>query len=283
MLQIREVSKAFGEHQVLNKISFSVGEGEIYGLIGKNGAGKTTLMNIISGIMSADSGVCLLGDKKLHGGTVGYLPDIPSFFDYLTTREYLNFLLIDSNEKKERCNDLLTLVQLNGTEKINTMSRGMKQRLGIASALVKNPQILLLDEPTSALDPAGRHELMEILNNLKIEGHTIILSTHILADMEVACNRVGFINAGAIVKECDIRDVTNGRSDLWQISFATPLTITPDDEKKFDAKKISDSTYTFSVERQKEFLHYLESVPAQIVTIKNKVITLDGMFEEVCK
>lgn len=283
MLQIREISKAFGAHQVLNDVSFSVAEGEIYGLIGKNGAGKTTLMNIISGIMSADKGVCLLDEGKLRGEVVGYLPDIPSFFDYLTTREYLSFLLMGSGKKKDCCNDLLNLVHLKGNEKIKTMSRGMKQRLGIASALVKNPQILLFDEPTSALDPAGRHELMEILNCLKKEGHSIILSTHILADMEVVCDRVGFINAGAIVKEYDVQSLVNGDRNLWQISFETPLTIAPNDEMKFAAIKISENTYVFKVENQKALLHFLESNPAQIVTIKNKSITLDDIFEEICK
>ena len=121
-----------------------------------------------------------------------------------------------TNTKRDQ---LLTLVGLKGNERIRIMSRGMKQRLGIAAALVTNPDVLLLDEPTSALDPMGRHELMEIMKQLREDGKTIILSTHILADMERVCDKVGFLHNGSIQREVRINDLLSGREDTWEITF----------------------------------------------------------------
>ena len=166
MLCINGIAKSFGDHSVLKDASFSVGKGEIYGLIGENGAGKTTLMNIISGLSAADAGSFFVGKEDLPLKRVGYLPDVPSFFDYLSTKEYIDFLLMNTRKANTKRDQLLTLVGLKGNERIRIMSRGMKQRLGIAAALVTNPDVLLLDEPTSALDPMGRHELMEIMKQL---------------------------------------------------------------------------------------------------------------------
>ena len=203
MLNVNSITKSFENHKVLNGVSFSINNGEIYGLIGKNGAGKTTLMNIVAGLSKSDEGSYSIGDETATS-SIGYLPDIPAFFDYLTAQEYIDFLLMNVDRTKERKTHLLQLVGLKGNEKIKSMSRGMKQRLGVASALVTDPQVLLLDEPTSALDPQGRHELMEILKQLKADGRSIVLSTHILADMEKVCDKVGFLHDGVIKNEIRI-------------------------------------------------------------------------------
>ena len=282
MLCINGIAKSFGDHCVLKDVSFSVGRGEIYGLIGKNGAGKTTLMNIISGLSAADAGSFFVEKKESPSKRVGYLPDIPSFFDYLSTKEYLDFLLMNTRKANEKRDQLLTLVGLQGNERIRIMSRGMKQRLGIAAALVTNPDVLLLDEPTSALDPMGRHELMEIMRQLREDGKTIVLSTHILADMERVCDKVGFLHDGLIQREVRIHELLSGRNDTWEVTFDHELSDVPQDSA-IVISRIDQTKYTFQSNDQKRLLYYLSQLPATIVSIKNKATTLDDLFEEVCQ
>ena len=282
MLRIDRIAKTFGNHCVLKDVSFSVAKTEVYGLIGKNGAGKTTLMNIISGLSTADSGSVFVGEKDREPKKVGYLPDIPSFFDYLSTKEYIDFLLMRSQKTNAETDQLLMLVGLKGNEQIRVMSRGMKQRLGIAAALVTNPDVLLLDEPTSALDPLGRHELMEIMKRLKEEGKAIVLSTHILADMERVCDKVGFLHNGSIQREVRINEILSGRTDTWEITFDRELSNAPQDAAIM-ISKIDRTKYTFQSNDQKRLLYDLSQLSETILSIKNKAITLDDLFEEVCQ
>lgn len=212
MIRVENITKAFGTTAVLKGVSLTVNDGSVYGLIGRNGAGKTTLINIIAGISLPTSGACYInehkvGKKTLSSGIIGYLTDLPAFFDYLTGEEYLRFLLSAQDHRRtveERKNELLHLVDLDGKKLIRSMSRGMKQRLGIAAALTNDPNVILLDEPTSALDPFGRKEFMDIVRRLKDRGKCIVLSTHVLADMESVCDSVGFLNNGTVSKEISL-------------------------------------------------------------------------------
>lgn len=282
MLNVNSIAKSFENHKVLNGVSFSINNGEIYGLIGKNGAGKTTLMNIIAGISKPDEGNFSIG-KENATDTIGYLPDLPAFFDYLTAQEYLDFLLMNTDRTNERRTHLLQLVGLRGSEKIKSMSRGMKQRLGIAAALVTDPKVLLLDEPTSALDPQGRHELMEILRQLKADGRSIVLSTHILADMEKVCDKVGFLHDGVIKNEVWVSELLSGKQDSWEIEFETVIELPIYNKTAMFVVPTSEKSYVFETEDQKYLLRYLASLPTKIVSIRNKTISLDELFEEVCK
>lgn len=282
MLNVNGITKSFENHKVLKGVSFSINNGEIYGLIGKNGAGKTTLMNIIAGLSKPDEGSCSVKDENVTSN-ISYLPDIPAFFDYLTTQEYIDFLLMNTNRSDERRAHLLQLVGLKGNEKIKSMSRGMKQRLGVAAALVPNPKVLLLDEPTSALDPQGRHELMELLQQLKTDGLSIVLSTHILADMEKICDKVGFLHDGVIKNEMLVNDLLSGKQDSWEIEFETDLEFPAYNQTAMCIIQVSKKSYVFEATDQKYLLQYLASLPAKIVSIKNKAISLDDLFEEVCK
>ena len=286
MLEIRDISKSFGGRPVLREVSFSVKKGQIYGLIGKNGAGKTTLLTIVAGLAKADSGECQVdGTARAGAARIGYLPDIPAFFDYLSTREYMDFLLMNRRNKAacERRNELLKLAGLTGKEKIHSMSRGMKQRLGIAAALVSDPTVLLLDEPTSALDPEGRHELMELLKVLKGRGKCIILSTHILADMERVCDRVGFLHKGRIQKELDVRELEEGEQNRWEITFEPGVRLPDYEKEKLAIEEMDGGTYVFKTSAQKYLLEYLLRLPARIRAIRNKRRSLDEIFQEVCR
>lgn len=282
MLNVNSITKSFENHKVLSGVSFSINNGEIYGLIGKNGAGKTTLMNIIAWLSKPDEGSYSIGNESTTDN-IGYLPDIPVFFDYLTAQEYIDFLLMNTDRTNERRTHLLQLVGLKGNEKIKSMSRGMKQRLGVAAALVNDPEVLLLDEPTSALDPQGRHELMEILKQLKADGCSIVLSTHILADMEKVCDKVGFLHDGVIKNEVWVSELLLGKQEAWKIEFETVFELPTYNKTAMFIVPTSEKSYVFETADQKYLLQYLASLPAKIVSIRNKAISLDELFEEVCK
>ncbi len=206
MLEIRGLRKSFGSRKVLDGMDFTVPEHSVYGFVGQNGAGKTTAMKIILGLLRADGGsVSICGEKVTYGGTnkhVGYLPDVPEFYGYLRPMEYLKLCGeiagMPASQIAGRSGELLERVGLAGEKrKIGGFSRGMKQRLGIAQALLNSPRLLICDEPTSALDPAGRKEVLDILQALA-GSVTVIFSTHILSDVERVCDRAAMLHNGRL-------------------------------------------------------------------------------------
>lgn len=218
MLQVKGIYKSFHENEVLKGIDLDIKEGEVYGLIGANGAGKTTLFNIIAQILEQDSGEIhvdgiLIKNMNDLSQKIGYVIDTPSMYEFMNAYEYLSFIYSPANKTKievlSRSKSILKLVGLEdvGTKQIKTFSRGMKQRMGIAAGLIFEPQLILMDEPSSALDPQGRFEVLKIIENLKKQGKTIILSTHILNDIERICDRVGLLINGKIAIEGTINDV----------------------------------------------------------------------------
>ncbi|MCL2088524.1 MAG: ABC transporter ATP-binding protein [Oscillospiraceae bacterium] len=216
-LSVKELTKSFGANKVIDGISFDVPEGCIFGFIGANGAGKTTTMKMILGLLPSDSGEILVcGEKVSFGATktnrhIGYLPDVPEFYGYMRPKEYLRLCGeiadLDSAENNRRVSELLDMVGLSEVnKKIGSFSRGMKQRLGMAQALLNEPKLLICDEPTSALDPAGRKEILDILKRIKGKT-TVVFSTHILADVERICDRVAVLHKGKIVLEKAMDDL----------------------------------------------------------------------------
>lgn len=208
MLQIKGLTKRFGDKEVLKGLDLSVSKGSVFGFIGQNGAGKTTTMKTVLGLLKADSGeITVAGEKVVCGETatnrhIGYLPDVPEFYTFMTPAEYLNFCGeitgIDKAELHKRTGELLEMVGLSGeNRRIRGFSRGMKQRLGIAQALLSRPKLLICDEPTSALDPVGRKEILDILLAVR-EQTTVLFSTHILSDVERICTDVAFLHNGVI-------------------------------------------------------------------------------------
>lgn len=217
ILQITGLHKHFGSKEVLKGLTLSVPEHSIFGFIGKNGAGKTTTMKMILGLLKADAGtITVAGENVVYGQTsvnrqIGYLPDVPEFYPFMTAREYLSFCgeitEMNPGEIRTRSRELLELVGL-GSEKhrIKGFSRGMKQRLGIAQALLHRPKLLICDEPTSALDPVGRKEILELLLTVR-EQTTVLFSTHILSDVERICSDVAFLNNGAVHLKGALADI----------------------------------------------------------------------------
>lgn len=240
VLELKNVSMKFGDLQVLQDLSFSVSEGSIFGFLGKNGAGKTTTMKLILGFLKPTAGdIFVSGEKVTYGDTkknrfIGYLPDVPSFYGYMNPKEYLRLCGriagMDKETIEKKSSELLSLVGLDGVHRrIRGFSRGMKQRLGIAQALLNEPKLLLCDEPTSALDPIGRKEILEILQAVK-DRTTVVFSTHILNDVERICDRICLLDHGKIRLEGEMGEVKR--------SFHKPgVSITFLDEKNVEVYK----------------------------------------------
>lgn len=233
VLEISHVSKSFGSSRVIEDLSFSVPEHSVFGFIGKNGAGKTTTMKMALGLLKADEGEIFVNGEKVRFGQnstnryIGYLPDVPEFYGFLTPREYLKMCGeitgMDQARIRERTQELLSLVGLEAVNKrIRGFSRGMKQRLGIAQALLNQPQLLICDEPTSALDPVGRKEILDILRSVR-EHTTVLFSTHILSDVERICDRIAFLHEGKIARKGTMEEMKNIRGgDSIEIEFLCP-------------------------------------------------------------
>ncbi|MGX7195247.1 ATP-binding cassette domain-containing protein [Enterococcus olivae] len=232
ILEIKDVSKSFNGKKVLDSLTFSVPEGSIFGFVGKNGAGKTTTMKMILGLETVDQGeIKLLGEAVRFGENrtnrhTGYLPDVPEFYGYMKAKEYLMLCAeitgIDKIQRKKRVDELLELVNLQENKTaISGFSRGMKQRLGIAQALLNKPKLLICDEPTSALDPNGRRELLDLLDSLRKET-TVVFSTHILNDVEQICDYIGILDQGKMVTTASIKELKQKyKKKQVQIAFET--------------------------------------------------------------
>lgn len=211
MIEVSSLTKTYGKKRGIDRISFKINEGEIVGFLGPNGAGKTTTMNIITGYLSANSGAAridgidVLEDPVTAKKKVGYLPEQPPLYLDMTVEEYLNFIYDLKHVKlkrKQHIDEICALVGLKDHFKrlIRNLSKGYKQRVGLAQALVGNPEVLILDEPTVGLDPKQIIEIRNVIKNLG-KNRTIILSTHILQEVSAICERVLVINNGQIVAD----------------------------------------------------------------------------------
>jgi len=213
MIKIDKVSKTYFDQRVVENLSITVKDGSIFGFLGPNGAGKTTTMKMIVGLSKPDAGTIEIGDNRMDDiksrEIIGYMPEDPYFYDHLNALELLGFmaaLFSKGAQNKEagtpkRLESLLSTVGLKevGKKKIKDYSKGMKQRLGLAQALVNDPRYIFLDEPLDGLDPIGRLEFKRILLSLKNEGKTIFFNSHVLSDVEEICDTIGIINKGKLI------------------------------------------------------------------------------------
>ena len=244
-IEISHISRSFGEQTVLRDISFQIGEGEVVGFLGPNGAGKTTTMRILAGALDYRNGsakICSVevADNPLETKkNVGYLPEQNPLYTDMYVREYLNFVAETyrlGNEKQKRVEEMIDLVGLRPEirKKIGQLSKGYRQRVGLAQALIHNPKVLILDEPTTGLDP---NQLVEIRNLIKEIGknRTVLFSTHILQEIEAVCNRVIIINKGEIAADyTDVNQISRYAGNYYQleVEFLKPLS---EEDLKFSA------------------------------------------------
>ena len=212
VLEIRNLAKRFGKQQVIDGLDLVVPEGSVFGFIGRNGSGKTTTMKMVLGLLRPDAGeIAVCGERVRFGETatnrfIGYLPDVPEFYDYMTASRYLalcgEILGLSRTEGARRSAELLELVGLSDARKrIGGYSRGMKQRLGVAQALLGEPKLLICDEPTSALDPEMVGEVLDLMKELANEGMTMVVVTHEMGFAREVANRVLFMDQGRILEE----------------------------------------------------------------------------------
>lgn len=217
-IRCQDLSKTFGDVQALKHLDLAIPSGAIFGFLGRNGAGKTTTIRLLTGLAHPSEGSAwIAGVETTNGDSAarekfGYLPQNPAFYSWMTPLEYLDYVLslfsVPYPERKKQIEEVLDRVDIlkASRRRIGGFSGGMKQRLGIAQALVHKPPVLMLDEPTSSLDPAGRYELLDLMENLRGEV-TIFFSTHILADVERICDRVGVIHEGVLLFESDRQEL----------------------------------------------------------------------------
>jgi len=210
IIEIKELSKRFGKRLAVDNISFDIESGEIFGLVGPNGAGKTTTMRMLVTLLKPDKGEIFVAGRSIRKfpnearRVIGFMPDSFGVYGDMTVQEYLDFFgacfKIPPNQRIHLINDLLDLVDLTHRrdDMVDTLSRGLKQRLGLARVLIHDPDILVLDEPASGLDPRARVEIRELLLEVARLGKTIIFSSHILADVGELCTRVGIIEDGKL-------------------------------------------------------------------------------------
>ena len=291
MLHIAGLTKRFGEKEVLKGLDLSVSEQSIFGFIGKNGAGKTTTMKTILGLLKADSGeIRVAGEKVVYGQTatnqyIGYLPDVPEFYSFMTPKEYLAFCGditgLDKKESKKRSEELLELVGLGGEKhRIKGFSRGMKQRLGIAQALLNQPKLLICDEPTSALDLVGRKEILDILLAVK-EQTTVLFSTHILSDVERICTDVAFLNDGVVSIQGKLADIkTRYRSEEYHLETETEADKRMILQKFLNLRNVGGNQLRFSDKEYDvfELLRFVTENRIALLKLERVEPTLEALF-----
>lgn len=219
MLQINHLYKNYGKFLAVNNLNLHIPKGDLFGFVGPNGAGKTTTIRMVCGLMPPTAGEIMINGVEAFSNPrevrkqIGYVPDFFGVYDNLKVSEYMDFYgsmyRMTSNEVERIANDLLELVNLADKKEVyvDTLSRGMKQRLCVARALIHNPAFLILDEPNSGLDPGARVEMKELLLNLKGMGKTIIISSHILSELSEMCNSIGIMNHGCLVTAGKIEDI----------------------------------------------------------------------------
>lgn len=210
-VEFRSREAESGVKVAVNGLNLTVQAGEVFGFLGPNGAGKTTTMNVLLGFVNATSGSASLFGvdirQPIARQRIGYLPELTYYYKFLSTEELLRFYAkifqIPRAEREARIDAVLKLVELEHARKrlIKTYSKGMQQRVGLAQALINNPDLLILDEPTSGLDPIGRMKVREIIQRLKNEGKTVFFSSHELGEVETVCDRVAIVNQGQVKVE----------------------------------------------------------------------------------
>lgn len=223
MIEVRNLTKKYGDHEAVSDISFTVEEGHIYGFLGPNGAGKSTTMNIITGYMAATSGDVIINghdilkEPRAAKSCIGYLPEVPPVYQDLTVSEYLEFAAeikgMKKQAKKDAVAEAVKTAMLEEVEQrlIKNLSKGYKQRVGLAQAIIGLPEVLILDEPTSGLDPKQIMEMRDLIKRLG-DDHTVILSSHILSEVSAICDHVIMISGGKIVANDSLEALTAEKS-----------------------------------------------------------------------
>ncbi|WP_405067358.1 ABC transporter ATP-binding protein [Kribbella sp. NBC_01510] len=225
LVEVSGLTKRYGDTLAVDGVDLTVLPGEVYGFLGPNGAGKTTTLRILTGLIAPTSGdVRVLGGRPGQAdvlGRTGSMIESPAFYPYLSGLDNLRLLAEYAEVPRQRTDEVLEQVDLaeRAKDRFSTYSLGMKQRLGVAAALLKDPELVILDEPTNGLDPAGMRDMRRLIRELGSDGRTVLLSSHLLGEVQQICDRVGIINAGRMVAEHNVEEL-RGEQEL--VVRATP-------------------------------------------------------------
>lgn len=245
-VQIEHLYVSYGQTHAVRGVSFEIPRGEVFGFIGPNGAGKSTTIKVLATLITPDSGVVRIGginvadDPMRIRRMIGYMPDFFGVYEDLTAAEYLHFYAaayqIPRHQRARTIDDVLALVDLQEkvAAPVDSLSRGMKQRLSLARVLLHDPELLLLDEPASGLDPRARIEMRELLKTLKEMGKTIIISSHILHELAQFCTRIGIIEAGRMITEGSLQEIYHNLG-LLQVVHVQVLNLTDELARRVQA------------------------------------------------
>lgn len=302
MLEIIDLVKNYGKFTAVDKLNLTVKRGSIFGFVGPNGAGKTTTMRIMAGLLSATSGsviidgVDVIKEPLKLREKIGYMPDFFGVYDNLKVKEYMTFYAdankIPYSEQKELIENLLDIVDLNHKTEdyVDSLSRGMKQRLCLARSLIHDPELLILDEPASGLDPKARIEMKEILKELQIMGKTIIISSHILPELAEMCSEVGIINSGKLAIQGNVQEIMNRLEkkriiNISTLDFKDKLVNILKEQPKIDLvqENATDIEFSFNGD-DKELSEVLKSIinaNIPVISFKEKEGNLEEIFMRV--
>ena len=295
VLRIEDLHKSFKTgfipkgKKILNGISLEVKAGEIFGYLGPNGAGKTTTLKCVLGLIFPDKGkIEIFGQSNLSMQAkekIGFLPENPYFYDYLSATEFLSFysdLTLEKKEKKKA--QIPTLLKLVGLEQaaslqLRKFSRGMLQRIGLAQALINDPSLVFLDEPLGGLDPLGRKEIRDVIVRLKGEGKTVFLSSHILQDIEMICDRVAILVEGQIINQGPLQDLISEKVKVTEITISG---IGPEDLRDlgehYSAQGGRILLKVFEEEKITSVLQMIQAKKGKVHSLIPRTETLEDLF-----
>lgn len=295
VLRIQDLHKSFKTgfipkgKKILNGISLEVHSGEIFGYLGPNGAGKTTTLKCVLGLIFPDKGkIEMFGRSNLSllaKEKIGFLPENPYFYDHLTASEFLNFYsdltLTKKKDKQERVQVLLKMVGLEHAAglQLRKFSRGMLQRIGLAQALINDPSLVFLDEPLGGLDPLGRKEIRDIIVRLKGEGKTVFLSSHILQDIEMICDRVAILVEGRIINQGSLQDLISEHVQVTEITISGIQTDDLEDlGERYSVQGGRILLKVFEEEKIPRVLRLVQTKKGKIHSLIPRTETLEDLF-----
>ncbi len=296
-LQIQNVTKTFGKKTAVDKVSFDLFPGEVFGFLGPNGAGKTTIIKMVMGFVRPDEGTIIINgyNRQTHYesamSSIGGIVENPEMYESLSARLNLQmYARLHKGVTKERIDEVIELVGLTerANDAIKKYSLGMKQRIGLAQALLHHPKVLILDEPTNGLDPAGIHQLRDILKQLAHEeGIAVMVSSHLLSEMQLMCDRIGIINHGKLLQICTIDELMHKAqsSSIYRIKTSNPAKAKEILSEKYDNRisNVNDDTLDIEIEEDQinECVRTLVSSGSDILGVQKVESSLEEAFLEI--
>lgn len=284
IIKINNLTKDYGNGKGIFNVNICVNKGEVFGFLGPNGAGKTTTIRNLMGFIKADSGSCeILGmdcfkEAEKIQEKLGYLAGEIAFFDDLTGLKFLNFIAdMKGIKDRSRMNELIERFELDPKGKVKKMSKGMKQKIGIISAFMSNPDVLILDEPTSGLDPLMQNRFIDLILEEKKKGTTIFMSSHIFEEIERTCDRTAIIREGKIVEIEDMDSLAKKKSKIYVISLLNENEVEKMKKDNFNIKEINGLNISIEVKGKiSEFLKRISQYKIVDMTIRTQ--SLEEVF-----